>query len=46
MTASSEPCPLTRWIIEESVYVKHLTVEELLFFEQRREAYRRDYARF
>ncbi|KAL8800773.1 MAG: hypothetical protein Q9182_004937 [Xanthomendoza sp. 2 TL-2023] len=45
ISASGEPMrPLTRFIIHENPYVKHLTVEEIWYWTSRRERYRRDYA--
>ncbi|KAL8807877.1 MAG: hypothetical protein Q9223_001928 [Gallowayella weberi] len=45
ISASGEPLrPLTKFIIQENPYVKHLTVEEVWYWTSRRERYRREYA--
>ncbi|KAL8827837.1 MAG: hypothetical protein Q9170_006856 [Blastenia crenularia] len=42
--ASGEPWrPLTKFIIQENPYVKHLSIEELWYWTSRREQYRRAY---
>lgn len=45
MTASGEPWrPLSEWIIRENPCVKKLTVGELAYWSEEREAYRKEYA--
>ncbi|KAL8964845.1 MAG: hypothetical protein Q9197_006783, partial [Variospora fuerteventurae] len=44
ISASGEPWrPLSRFIIHENPYVKHLSVEEIWYWTNRREQYRRAY---
>lgn len=44
--ASGEPWrPLSKFIIHENPYVKHLSVEEVWYWTSRREQYRRAYAK-
>ena len=45
MKASGEPwLPLTRWILSQNPSVKKLTAEEVTFWTEEREAYRKQYA--
>jgi amidase len=45
MEASGEPWrPLSRWIIKDNPCVKKLTVGELSYWQEEREAYRKEYA--
>ncbi|KAL8995184.1 MAG: hypothetical protein Q9169_005043 [Polycauliona sp. 2 TL-2023] len=45
INSSGEPWrPLTKFILQENPYVKHLSVEELWYWTGRREDYRRRYA--
>ncbi|KAI9754384.1 MAG: hypothetical protein M4579_004722 [Chaenotheca gracillima] len=44
--ASGEPWrPLSKWILKENPYVKHQTISEVWDWTDKREHYRRDYAR-
>lgn len=46
MAASGEPWrPLTKWIIKENPCVKKLSMQELWYWQEEREAYRAEYAR-
>ena len=46
MAASGEPWrPLTKWIIKENPCVKKLSIQELWYWQEEREAYRSEYAR-
>src|SRR5204862_2728546 len=45
MAASGEPWrPLTTWIIKDNPCVKNLSMEELWYWQEEREAYRAEYA--
>jgi amidase len=45
MKASGEPWrPLSKWIIKDNPCVKNLTVGELSYWQEEREAYRKEYA--
>jgi amidase len=46
MAQTGEPIlPLTRWMLEENPCVKKLSVDELFYWQEEREAYRTEYAR-
>jgi amidase len=46
MAASGEPWrPLTKWIIKENPCVKKLSMQELWYWQEEREAYRAEYAK-
>ncbi|KAI4175980.1 MAG: hypothetical protein LQ343_001262 [Gyalolechia ehrenbergii] len=46
ISGSGEPWrPLSKFIIQENPYVKHLTIEEVWYWTSRREQYRRAYAK-
>jgi amidase len=46
MAASGEPWrPLTKWIIRENPCVKKLSMQELCYWQEEREAYRKEYAK-
>jgi amidase len=46
MAASGEPWrPLTKWIIKENPCVNRLSMQELWYWQEEREAYRAEYAR-
>lgn len=46
MAASGEPwLPLTKWIIKENPCVKKLSMQQLYYWEEEREAYRKEYAK-
>ncbi|KAH0559589.1 hypothetical protein GP486_003892 [Trichoglossum hirsutum] len=46
MAASGEPwLPLTKWIIKENPCVKKLSMQELWYWQEEREAYRKEYAK-